>query len=252
MRRNVLAAVTALAGLAFVALATACSDDGKTTVVNTGNGPDQGGISVNGRGEVQSPPDTAFFTVGIETKAANVADARNTAATAADNLIKSVKANGVADTDIKTSGLSITPNYTFIQNQDPRLTGYTVTNTIDVKVKKLDTIAKVVDDAVAAGGNASRLRNIRFTIEDNNAQLEKARQAAMDDAKKKAQQYASLSGVKLGAPIAISESSAPAPQPVQFAAPAASGARADDVSTPIQPGTNSVTVTVNVRWSIAK
>jgi uncharacterized protein YggE len=225
-------------------MAAAC--DEKTTYVTPGN--DSAGLTVSGRGEVLAPADTGFITIGVEVRATTVADAQRDAAQAADAVIKSVRANGVDEKDIKTTGLSISPQYETRSTPEPRITGYIVTNSIDVRIRKLDAMSKVVDEAVAAGGNAARLRNIRFTIDDNAKVIEQARELAMADAKAKAEQLAKAGGVKLGKPLSISESQSTSPQPVERAAGALQPA--PDVSTPIEPGQNSVVVYVNVRWSI--
>jgi hypothetical protein len=231
----------------LVALGAAACEGDKTTVVNSPPGQAQTGITVSGRGEVQAPPDTGFFQVGVQVRAANVADARTAAAKAADAVTKSVKSNGVGDNDIKTTNYSINPEYDNRINP-PRVTGYVIANTIEVKVRKIDSLSKVIDDATAAGGDAARVQGVRFDIEDNGKLLEQARKAAVDDARKKAEQLASQTGAKLGKPISISETQSSAPQPVALAAGRVSTDSSPAV--PISPGTGSVTVILSIVWAI--
>ncbi len=233
---------TAIAGFLF---GVACSDGG--TTVNA-PGADTGGITVSGHGEVQVPPDTAVFTVGVQVTATTVADARERAAKAADAVISSVKKNGVDEKDIRTTGLSIQPVFDYKNGTEPRITGYQVTNQVTVKVRKLDNVSKVVDDAAAAGGNDVRLQGISFVVDDDEKPIQQAREAAMKDAKAKADQLAKLGGVELGDPLTIAESQGSVFPPEASRAAAATGAL--DTSTPIQPGTNTVSVDVNVRWQI--
>jgi uncharacterized protein YggE len=230
----------------LVALFAACSE-GDTNVVTSAQ--ETPGIQVSGHGEVQAQPDTAFIDMGVQVTEKNVADARESAAKAADAVISSLKQNGVDEKDIKTINFSIQPQYVYDKNgTEPRITGYIVTNTVEAKIRKLDSLSKVIDDATLAGGDNARFQSVRFDIEDNQKLLEQAREAAMKDAKAKADQLAKLSGVSLGKPLSISEtqSSTPPPQLAEaFAAPATGR-----TATPIQPGTGSVTVDVTVRWSI--
>lgn len=237
-----------LLGLAIglAVLAVAC-EGAKTTVVNSPPGQAQTGISVTGRGEVQAPPDTGFFQVGVQVRAANVADARTAAAKAADAVTKAVKANGISDNDIKTTNYSINPEYDS-RSTPPRITGYVVSNSIEVKVRKLDSLSKVIDDATAAGGDAARVQGIHFDIEDNAKLLEQARKAAVEDARKKAEQLASLTGAKLGKPIAVAETQSSSPQPIALAGQ--KGGVDSAAAVPISPGTGSVVVAVSIVWSL--
>ncbi len=178
--------------------------EGDTTVTN--QPADTTGITVSGHGEVDVPPDIGFVDVGVQSTAPNVADAREAAATAATKVIDSIKANGVDSKDVQTTNLSIQPNYDYSRpNEGPKLTGYTVTNTVEAKVRKLDSLSKVIDDATAAGGNDVRLQGIRFGIDKEDQPKQDAREKAMADAKAKAEQLAQLGGVSLGAPVTISE-----------------------------------------------
>lgn len=234
-----------LCGPLVVAFALAGCDGG-TTVNN--QPAETSGITVSGHGEVQVPPDIGFIDVGVQSTAVTVADARDKAATAATSVINSIKSNGVDEKDIKTTGLSIQPTYDYSRpNEGPRLTGYTVTNTVEAKIRKLDSMSKAIDDATAAGGNDVRLQGIRFGIDDDEKAKQDARDKAMADAKAKAEQLAKLGGVSLGAPVTISEVQA-ASTPVDRLVPAAPATGGP--STPIQAGTNTVSIDVTVRWSL--
>jgi len=232
--------------LAVVLAGTACSE-GDTNVMT---GPQEtAGLQVSGHGEVQAQPDTAFINLGVQVTAKNVAEARDSAAKAADAVISSLKKNGVDEKDIKTTNYSIQPQYVYDKNGgEPRITGYTITNTVEAKIRKLDSLSKAIDDATLAGGDNARFQGVRFDIENNEKLLEQAREAAMKNAKAKADQLAKLGGVTLGKPISISEtqSSNPPPELAETAYAPATGRQA----TPIQPGTGSVTVDVVVRWGI--
>ncbi len=241
-----------LAGLAlFVAfVAAGCGNEPSNVVVQPST--EAPGIAVSGRGEVQAPPDTGFVDAGVNVTATTVADARDRAAKAADAVIASVKKNGVDSKDIKTTQFRIDPVYDYGKNGGtPHITGYTVTNTVEVKIRKLDNFSKIVDDAVAAGGDQVRIEGIRFDIEDTTKLLQQARESAMKDAKEKADQLAKLGGVKLGMPLAISEQQSSNPTPV-LSQEVKGIPYAADVATPIETGTGSVVVNVQVRWGIEK
>ncbi len=234
--------------LAAMAAALAACSGPKTTF--TTSSIETTGVTVSGHGEVEMTPDTGFFTVGVEVHAKSVAEARDGAARAADKVIASLKSNKVDEKDIKTSGLSINPQYDYNKNGgQPTIVGYIVSNTVEVKVRKLDSFSKLVDDAASAGGDNVRLQGVRFALEDDTKAVEQARESAMADAKKKAEQLAKAGGVSLGKPASISEQQAQPGGDLAQGRFAAANAQGFD-ATPIQPGTGKVTIDVVVRYSL--
>ena len=107
---------------------------------------------------------------------------------------------------------NISPEYDY-SNGKQKLTGFRVTNVVSAKIRDIGKTTKVVDDAVTAGGNDVQVQNISFTIDDPEDLKKQAREAAVADAKAKAQTLASATGVAVGEPISISESSAVSPIP---------------------------------------
>ncbi len=230
------------AAFALLLLAAACSGRAVTVIQSGGTGA---GISVSGIGEVQTDPDVAVFSVGVEVREDTVAEARSKAAEAAQDVIDSLRDNGVDERDIRTLNFSIQPQFDFRRDDPPRIVAYIVTNTVEVTVRDIDAVGELIDDAAEAGGDAVRIQSIRFEIEDPMELIEEARALAVADAREKAEQLADLNEVDLGKPLSIVESSSNGPVPVFREA----AVFADEV-TPIQPGTTSVTVTVSVTFAI--
>jgi uncharacterized protein YggE len=206
--------------------------------------PDSAGVSVVGRGETTAPPDTGFFDVGVEVDAPSVALARDGAAKAADRVIGALARGGVDKKDIQTNALSVMPRMDYT-GQRERIVGYSVHTSVMVKVRKLDNIGKLVDDSLAAGGNAARISGVRFGFEDPTALRDKAREQAVADARRKAEQLARLSGVTLTGPISVEETQFHATPP-----PMVTLEGADATRMPIERGTGLVAVDVKVRWGI--
>ncbi len=230
--------------LSFLAFAAATCGS-TTTNIEGGNQPH--GITVSGEGRATAKPDVAQITLGASALVDSVADARDRAAASMDALIKSMKDDGVADKDIHTRQLTISPEYDY-SNGRQSLRGFRVTNTVTAKIRDIDTTSKVIDDAVRAGGNDTQIQGISFTIDKPEDLKKQAREAAIADARAKAETLAKASGVSLGDAIAISENAAPTP--TVFAAGLAEKATAGAPSTPIQPGELDVTVDVAVTWAI--
>ncbi len=206
------------------------------------------GITVTGRGEEAIVPDIGFIALGVQSTAATVAAARESAANAATAVLGAIKSLGIESRDLQTSGLSIQANHDYSKESQP-ITGYTVGNSVLATVRNLAAVSEVVDAAVAAGGDSIRLNGIRFGNENETAAKEAARAAAMADAKSKASQLAQLGGVSLGAPLSISEV---APASHHEGLRMMKSAARDSSATPIETGTNVVSVEVTVRYAIAQ
>jgi uncharacterized protein YggE len=232
--------------LALAFIATACEGDTTVNVPPQGDSSVTDGITVSGLGEVRTEPDIAIVNIGIEASGATVQEARDTGADAASKLIASVKANGVEDKDIMTTSVNIYPQYFYSQNEPPRITGYIANNQLAVTVRDLDKAGKVIDDGVAAAGDAARLQGISFGIDDPQPFLKEAREKAIADAKSRAETYAAAAGVKVGVILSISESSG-STGPI-LRAPATGGSF--DSATPIQPGETTVSASVAIRFAI--
>ena len=239
-RAGILVAVLALGALVL----TGCGSD--TTVVS--GGPNPNAITVSGQGVAYGTPDVADIQIGVQAQARTVADARDQAASAMDAVVKSIKGNGVAAEDIRTVQFSIDPRYTTPPGGGSSvLTGYQVSNVVTVRIRKIDTAGKIIDDAAGAGGNNTTIRSISFSILDQTKLQAEARELAVKDAKDRADKLAKLNGVKVGKPLQISEGSSGV-SPISYA-PAPSLARAD-VATTIESGQLRVTVNVNVNYAI--
>ncbi|MBN1152446.1 MAG: SIMPL domain-containing protein [Dehalococcoidia bacterium] len=232
--------VLALAGCTAVAPATA---------PNITVGSQQEGIWVTGQGEVQAVPDIAVLSLGVQAQAPTVAEAQNQAKQAMDSVMAALKANGVEEKDIQTTGYSIWQQTRWDNDkQEEIVTGYQVSNSVRVKVRKVADAGTILDAAVTAGGDLIRVQGIHFEVDDPTAFLADARSKAVADAKMRAQQLASLAGVDLGKPTYITESYY---NPIIYRD--VEMAKADSQApapTPITPGETTITASVQIVYAI--
>jgi uncharacterized protein YggE len=212
--------------------------------------PREARIVVSGEAQSAIAPDLAIVALGVtETrKTAREALSANNASMAA--VLKALKADGMADKDLQTSGFSIQPDYSYPQNEDgtpkpPVLNGYTVSNMLSVRIRDLSKVGAVLDTAVTLGVNQGG--DIRFTNLDPQKAIAAAREGAMKDAIAKARTLADSAGVALGRVVEISESTS-RPEPVPMVRMAMAKEAADAV--PVASGENSYAVTVNVTFAI--
>jgi len=214
--------------------------------INVGN--QQEGIWVNGHGEVTTVPNIASLQLGIEARKASVAEAQTEAAIAMDRVMAALKTGGVADKDIQTQYFSIQQVTRWDEEkQEEKVIGYQVSNMVTAKIRDIAKIGSIIDAVAQAGGDFTRIDNISFSIDDPSAYRKDARDKAMADAKAKADQLANLSGVTLGKPTYISESTSYPVYPPPFRMPEAAAAAP---MTPISPGEMKVSLDIQVVYAI--
>ncbi len=239
MRKSVL--VLAVIGLSTLLLATACTEENVEVLPSTGGE----GIQVSGTGSAFGVPDVALIDLGVSVEKSTVTAARDDAAGAMQEVIDTLKDNGVEDKDIQTTRFSIQPVFDYPDGRQV-LRGFEVTNMVTAKVRDIDRLDDVLDDAAEAGGDVVQIQGLRFDIDDPSELEAEAREDAVSEARDKGETLAELSGVSLGKPISISESAVSPPIPLAERALAG----AADVATPIEAGELEVTVTVNVLFAI--
>ncbi len=239
-------AAGALAGLALAVAFGPALAPRTARAVDSTTAPEHT-ISVTGTGRVTTVPDVADVSVGVSLTRATVRDSQAAAASAMQAVIAAIKTAGVANKDIQTTQLSLQPVYDYSSNGSaPKLTGFQIANTVQATVRNLGTISDVIDGALAAG--ATTLNGITFRVDDPSAAEAQARLAAMQDARATADALASAAGVTITGVQSIAEQSSNPPTPVPYLA--AGAARAADLSTPVQVGTNEIDVSVSVVYLI--
>ena len=237
-------ALLVLSALLIISL-SACDVNVPSTLFS----PSTATIQVSGNGSVIGEPDMATLNLGVSVLRKTVAVAREDAASAMTAVVESLKTNGVAEEDIKTSNFSIYPQYDYTE-MGRILRGYNVNNTISAKVMELDTLSKIIDDAAEGGGDSVVINSIQFSIEDPTPLQTQARSLAVKNAEAKARTLAEAGGVTLGKPIAITETTYTSGPPIVYDEAAAIDADAGRTPTPISPGELTVTVNVNVTYEI--
>jgi uncharacterized protein YggE len=163
---------------------------------------DTGGITVRGRGVAVRTPDLARVTVGVEITEAGAADAQARASERMAKVIDAVREAGVAARDVATTRIALGAAWDY-SGPAPRMTGYTATQTLAVRVRALGALGGVIDAAVRAG--ATTVESVSLEVADASTALAEARDAAMADATAKAAALARAAGVSLGRAVAIRE-----------------------------------------------
>jgi uncharacterized protein YggE len=204
-------------------------------------------ITVVGQGEVQVQPDMATVTLGVTTEAANAADAVKANNDRMAQLLKALRVFDVADKHVQTSNFNVSPKHSVDRDrrEPPRIVGYTVSNQVQVKIMELSRLGAILDAAVSAGGNT--IHGVAFSLAEPGPHLDQARRKAMADALARAELYAAAAGVKLGAPLVISEQSPPGVPRFALGARVAMA----EAAVPIATGEETIAAHVNVTYAIS-
>lgn len=231
-------------GALIVAVAALTAHAGPVTAAPSASDPATHTISVSGTGKVTVVPDVARVTLGVTINQPTVKAARSSAAQRMTDIIAAIKALGIADADLQTVGLSLYPQYT---NGSPnRVTGYTISEQLQITIRDLDKAGDVVDAATAKG--ATDVNGISFELADPAKAMNDARATAVAAARASAQAMATAGNVSLGAVVSMTDASVSSPYPVYFGG---RGAAVDSaVPTPVQVGTQDVSVVVQVVFAI--
>ena len=216
------------------------------------NGTQANGVWVGGSGIVVVVPDLAVLSLGVEARATTVAQARSDAAIAMTAIMDVLTGSGIEEKDIRTQFFNIQPEYTWNDvERKQELTGYRVTNSITVKVRDMESVGTLIDQVSEAGGDLTRINNISFTAENPAQYAAQARQAAVEDAMAKAQQFAGLTGVTLGKLLYIAETGGNIPVARQaFDTGISMEAAAFAPPTPISQGEMNITISVQAVFEI--
>lgn len=201
-------------------------------------------VTVNGTGEVRGTPDLLRADIGADATAPDVSAAVTQVNGKAQAIIDAVVGAGVKREDVQTSKLSINPQYSSpgTGGGTSTISGYKAQNSLRIVVRDLSKASGVLDKAIQAGGNNTRLSGVTFDMADDSKLLADARERAFKDAKTHAEQYAKLSGLGLGDVVTISES--------HGSTPLNDGAEAKMAAVPVEPGSQTVKFTVTVKWAL--
>lgn len=200
-------------------------------------------LSVVGEGKVDVVPDSASVNAGVTVNnLPSSEEAQKELATANNKILEAVKKLGVEKKDIKTSNYSVYPNYSYVNNVSA-VSGYNGNATLTIKVRKIELLSKVIEEASKAGAN--EIQNTQFNVDNPNKFREEAREKAIKNAREQAEKMASSLGIHLGRVTNIVESAGGGyPVPMMYAG---KGMMAGGGGAPsVEQGTQTITSTVTL------
>jgi uncharacterized protein YggE len=202
-------------------------------------------VAVVGIGSAAAAPDVLVLQLGTEVRHPDVATAFWQAGAALAAMVARLRAAGVADADLRTTGAALR-SYTDHQGQPA---GHAASQQLTARLRDLAGAPEVIAEVVRAGGAAVRVHGLAFEIDEESGLRKQARERAFADARAKAEQYAALAGRTLGPVRRVSEDPGGGWHPQSMLTETFSLGAAE--SMPVEAGSQQVTVTVGVEWTFA-
>ena len=203
-------------------------------------------VTVNAEGVVQVTPDAVRINASVSLVAGTSAQALSKTSTAAAKVRAALVAKKIATKDIKTTSISVYPEYNYTQDKGSVQIGYRASQSFEVIVRNAASAGAVVDDVVTAAGDDVQIQGATPFVLDSAKATASARAAAVANARAKAKSYAELLDVKLGKVTYLVENSSP----VSYAPIMGVAKAADSGATEIDLGNQDVTVSITIRWSL--
>jgi uncharacterized protein YggE len=202
-------------------------------------------VNVTGNGKVYVAPDVAYVFTGVHSQSENVGDALSQNNAKAQTIANTLKEMGIEDKDIQTSSFNIYPQQQY--SPEGQLTGtiYMVDNTVNVTVRDLTKLGQILDAVVRAGAN--NINGINFDVLDKTAAISQARELAVQDAQRQAEELAAAAGVSLGELISMNAYTNTGPTPMYDAK---GGAAVTAGEVPVSSGQLLISSDANLTYEI--
>jgi uncharacterized protein YggE len=190
----------------------------------------------------------ATVQVGVVTEGASASEALKKNSEAMAGLMQSLAGQGIADKDIQTTNVSVSPRYSSYSSSGDRgsmhIVGYEASNNVQAKIRQLPNLGSILDDVVEKGAN--RMHGVAFSVAEPNPILDQARQKAIQDARRKADLYATAAGLKVGRVLLIEEQSHHLPRMEPMVMGRAMAASA----VPVASGEQEFRVSISVTYAL--
>lgn len=202
-------------------------------------------FDVTGEGKVSVKPDIAVVNVGVQANGATVKAVQDQLNTNINKVSDAIKKINIDAKDIQTQSYNIQPNIDY-REPSQKVTGYSARSNLHIKVRQIDQVNAVIDAATA--NEANQIGGISFEVDDKTKAENEAREKAVAEAKKRAEQAAKVAGFKLGRIINYKENFGGFPRPLPVEA--VSLESKETPPTRLEPGSSEITLTVTLSYEI--
>ena len=204
-------------------------------------------LDVVATGEVTRVPDLARISAGVLSQAPIAVAALAANSTQMTRVLAALRRSGIAERDIQTSSVSLSPSYRYVDNQAPVLTGYQASNQVTIRFREIARAGAILDTLVREGAN--QIAGPSLEVERPGPALDEARVLALRAARARADIYAGAAGLRVSRILSITENGGdyrpPSPQPIAMMQRGMA-----DMETKIVPGEQALAVSVSVSFEL--
>lgn len=237
----------ALAGTAFAAgLAVALFAQGTGPAAAQALTAPPRQIAVQGEGQASAAPTEAFVSGGVQIQARTAREAMDGNSRTMRQVQEALRQAGIADREVSSSALSLQPQVEYPSGGRPRVTGYVAGHRLRVRLRDLAALGDVLDRMVGAGMN--QIDGLQLSVPDWSAKVDEAREAAVADARRKAEVLAKAAGARLGKVLSITESGGSVPAPMAVARQRSASYSGEAV--PVASGDQTFRLSVSISWEL--
>ena len=205
-------------------------------------------LNVSAQAEAKRVPDIATLSTGVVTQAPDANAAMRANAEQMNKVVAAIKAAGIADRDVQTSGVNLNPQYHYTENQPPRITGYQASNTVNITVRDIGKLGKILDTLASVGAN--QINGPTFDVDKKDEAMDEARRNAIAKAQARAEMYAKTLDMKVRRIVSINEGGGfSPPMPMRAMAMKSMDAGAE---TSVSPGENTLSVNLDVVFELGR
>ena len=259
--------ILALALLAAAAVPAAAQPAPAPAVTQLG--PNSALLSLTAEGRSRRVPDLAMFTAGVVTQGRTAAEALSENSRQMASVVAALRRAGVAERDIQTAAISLQPRYTNPEREAmiraremrepyvppaepsaPRIVGYDARNNVQVRVRRVADMGRIIDALAAAGAN--EIHGPAFTMDEPRAALDEARAAAVAEARQRAELYARAAGMRVARIVSITETGGYYPVSEIMVTGSRALAESAPPPAPVAPGELTLGVNVSVQFELVR
>lgn len=203
-------------------------------------------LELQARGESRVTPDIAVVSAGVVTQSADASTAMRENAARMSRVFAALKQAGIAEKDIQTTSVNLSPQYRYNNNEAPVITGYQASNTVSVRFRDIGKSGQVLDVLVKQGAN--QINGPSLEVESPEAAQDKARLQAIKTLQTRAAMYAKATGMQVKRIVSISEAVEYSPGPIPMVRMAMAAPTAE--KTDIAAGEQSIGVNVSIVFEL--
>jgi uncharacterized protein len=199
--------------------------------------------------EVRKTPDIATVSATVLTEAASAQEAMQQNASQMARVFEALRKAQIAERDVQTQGLLLQPLYLYQENKPPRIRGYQASNTLSLRIRKIEALGPVLDQLVTQG--VTQITGPNFEVDEPDAALDQARAQALKAAQARASMLASAVGMRLKRIVSINEGGQVSEsRPVPLSLKATASAQSLEEPTPTAGGEISLTTRFNIVFEL--